>query len=533
MGEGPVDHENVASRLVEDTLTVAVEKNRLSKECGTLGSDDLHEALKKIDVQAGDDEEIIEEVFHEHDDKVNLTNDSEVFRDSLEDDDRPVSESSEKSSKSRSSSSSSTSTSSSSSSNSSRSTESLNKTKPSRFAQTFKKGDLIHELNKTRVLDKNGGTKSSGIPTLGKSSSKATKSSPKVNSWIDPKSVKGNSHDTQRMKDWIAKKEKKKQIERQEAKRKKKEAEEREREEYEMKEQLQKKNFEQWESKKKTLLEQKIKQSKELKARRKEKELEQIEKQKYSEKAFQSWKSRKDENNKEERDIKEQKKKEEKDEKTRLMMEKERDQKKSFERWCQAQAEAEERKREAQRKAKEAEEELELLQEYRKRDAEEEYIQWKKEKSLNRSAPPKPAQHPLGWAPAGKSDGKHRISPNFKPSSPGEPLSKTLASLQNGPTYHRKLKTVEVCCRKISFWCHCQSDVDCHGSLPHEFHNGSFQRSRSQPVRTSTPNGSPKFSRHPHFGDLDTSGSHGYNSPIQLSRHTTPVSSRPSTPRHR
>ena len=32
MGEGPVDHENVASRLVEDTLTVAVEKNRLSSK---------------------------------------------------------------------------------------------------------------------------------------------------------------------------------------------------------------------------------------------------------------------------------------------------------------------------------------------------------------------------------------------------------------------------------------------------------------------------------------------------------------------
>ena len=468
----------------------------------------------------------------EHDEKANLTNDSEVFRDSLEEDDRPVSESSEKSSKSRSSSSSSTSTSSSSSSSSSHSSASLDKTKPARLAQTFKKGDLIHELNKTRVLDKSEDTKHSAPPTVRKSNVKGTKSSPKVNSWIDPKSVKGTPHDEQKMKDWISQKDKKKRVEQEEARKKKKEIEEREREEYEIKEKLQKKNFEQWESKKKTLLEQKIKQSKELKARKKEKELEQIEKQKYSEKAFQSWKSRKDEQSKEENEIRRQRKKEEKDEKTRLTLEKERDQKKSFERWCQTQAEAEERKKEAQRKAKEAEEELELLQEYRRRDAEEEYIQWKKEKSLSRSTSTKPAQHPLGWAPAGKSDGKHRISPNVRPTSPGEPLSKTLASLQNGPTYHRKLKTVEVCCRKISFWCHCQSDVDCHGSLAHEYH-GSFQRSNSQPVRTSTPNGSPKFSRHPHFGDLETPGSNGYNSPVQLSRHTTPVNSRPSTPQHR
>ena len=32
MGEGPVNHENVANRLVEDTLTVAVEKNKLSSK---------------------------------------------------------------------------------------------------------------------------------------------------------------------------------------------------------------------------------------------------------------------------------------------------------------------------------------------------------------------------------------------------------------------------------------------------------------------------------------------------------------------
>ena len=34
MGEGPINHENVANRLVEDTLTVAVEKNRLSSKQG-------------------------------------------------------------------------------------------------------------------------------------------------------------------------------------------------------------------------------------------------------------------------------------------------------------------------------------------------------------------------------------------------------------------------------------------------------------------------------------------------------------------
>ena len=457
-----------------------------------------------------------------------MTNDSETFRDSLEDDNHSVSESSNKSSKSSSSSSTS---SSSSSSKSSRSSASLKQARPTRLAQTFKKGDLVSELNKTRVLDKSVSSdrKSVAISDVKRANVKIKQSAPRVNSWIDPKNVKGTKHDEQKIKDWMTQKDKEQRKQQQEAKKNKEESEQRKREEDEMKEKLQKKNFEQWESQKKTILEQKMKRSQELKDRKKEKDLEKIEKLKYSEKAFQSWKSRKEEKFKEENKVKLQKERDIREERNRLKAEKERDQKQSFEKWCQIQAEAEEKKKLAQRKEREAEAELELLQEYRKRDAEEEYIQWKKEKSLSRSFSPKPAEHPLGWAPAGKSDGRHRLSPNVRPSSPGEPLSKTLASLQNGPSYHRKLKTVDVCCRKISFWCHCPSENDVQGT--NGFHDESFQRSQSQPAKTSTPKASPKFSRQPKYYDYEASDNNGFGSPVQMSRHTTPISSRPSTPR--
>ena len=446
-----------------------------------------------------------------------MTDDSECLLDSLEENDRSVSEeSSEKSSKSSSSSSTS------SSSSSSRSSASLKQTKPTRFAQTFKKGDLVHELNKTRVLDKP--PTRDAIPIV----VKAKKTAPRVNSWIDPKSVRGTPHDKQKIKDWVTYKDEQKRKHQQEVRKKEQDVIEREREEYELKDQLQKKNFQQWQSNKKNLLQQKVKHSLELKERKKEKQLKEIEKLEYSEKAFRSWKSRKEEKSREENEVKKLLELDKKEENNKFRIEKERDQKKSFEMWCQAQIKEDEKKREAQRKAKEAETELEILQEYRKRDSEEEYIQWKKEKLLNRSLSPKPAEHRLGWAPAGKSDGRHRSSSFVGPISPNEPLSKTLATLQDGPSYHRKLKTVDVCCRKISFWCHCHIEHEVH--VANGLHDENFRQIRSHPTRSSTPKTSPRFSRlEPEYYEYERSN--GFESPMQLSRHTTPVSSRPSTPR--
>ncbi|XP_063680570.1 uncharacterized protein LOC134815898 isoform X2 [Bolinopsis microptera] len=527
MEEDPFHHEKLANTLVKQTLTVAaVEKNRLSKEGGTLESEELKTALDKLNVSVGNGEEVIEEIIphHESAQKRNLTNDSECLLDSLGENDRSVSEeSSEKSSKSSSSSSTS------SSSSSSPSSASLKQTKPTRLAQTFKKGDLVHELNKTRVLDKSAGPKRDAIPIIKKADIKAKKAAPRVNSWIDPKSVRGTPHDKQKIKDWVTYKDEQKRKHQQQVKKEEQDVIEREREEYEIKDQLQKKNFQQWQSNKKNLLEQKMKHSLELKARKKEKQLEEIEKLEYSEKAFRSWKSRKEEKSREENKVKKLWELGKKEEDNKLRIEKERDQKKSFEMWCQAQTKEDEKKREAQRKAKEAETELEILQEYRKQDSEEEYFQWKKEKSLNRSLSPKPAEHRLGWAPAGKSDGRHRSSSFVGPTSPNEPLSKTLATLQDGPSYHRKLKTVDVCCRKISFWCHCHIEHEVHVS--NGFHDENFRQIRSQPTRSSTPKTSPRFSRlEPEYYEYERSN--GFESPMQLSRHTTPVNSRPSTPRH-
>lgn len=453
--------------------------------------------------------------------KLNLTNESsEQFHDSLEEDCRSVSEFS-KSSKSTSS----TSTSSSPNSSTTHSSRSevFGQTQPARLAKTFRKNDLVNELNKTRTVNN-----SVRVPVVETRKIKGKNSAPKVNSWIDPKSVKGTPNDEKKVKEWIKQKDRETKEKREEAKKKKKEEETRKRDDYEMKQQLQKKNFEQWESKKKEILERKIKQSEELKARKKEKEREHAEKLQYSEKAFQNWKLRKDERIKEESKTKRQQQKETMEEKARLNEEKERDQRKAFERWCQNQKGVEQKKRAEQRKIKEAEEELELLQEYRRQDAEEEYIQWKKEKTFHHSSSQRPVTHPLGWAPAGKSDGRHRMPPNQRPTSPGEPLSKTLATLQNEPTYHRRLKTIEVCCRKISFWCHCPS-VDC--SLKETGSPYDLQRSHDHPLGASTPKSSPTFLRNQYgYGDA----SNGRISPsLNLSRHTTPVSSRPSTPRRR
>lgn len=207
-------------------------------------------------------------------------------------------------------------------------------------------------------------------------------------------------------------------------------------------------------------------------------------------------------------------KKDKHEEEARLKRDKEREQKNGFEKWCQRQAELEERKRDAQRQQREAEAELEVLEEYRKRDAEEEYENWKQEKSRG-STPPKLPEHPLGWAPAGKSDGRHRICPNVRPATPGEPLSKTLTQMKGGAAFKRRLKTVDVCCRQISFWCHCQSDD------PSPPVDDTFRRSFSQPARCSTP-----IERYSGYSEEDGES-------IQFSKHTTPVSSRPSSARSR
>ena len=378
------------------------------------------------------------------------------------------------------------------------------KTHPPRLAQTFKKHDLVNEMNKTRVI-KTSDDRGVSL-TITKGVVKSTKSSPKISSWIDPKSVKGTPNDVKKMEEWIVNKDKEKIKRLKEAKKAEQEIKKRKQEEEKEKIVLQQKNFELWESKKKSVLEQKVERSEKMKARKKEKQMESLEKRKDNDKVFENWKSNKEGSLKVSRKADQIKKKEEEVENERLKAEKKRDQKNGFEMWCQRQAELEKQKKEAEKAAKEAEEELELLEEYRKLDAEEEYEKWQLEKSLRKSQPIQSVEHRLAWAPAGKSDGKHRTSPNSRPLSPGEPLSKTLATLKDCPTFTRKLKTVDVCCRQISFWCHCQSE---NGFTSHAIHeNGHFQRS-PQTARTSTPK---------------------MWSPVQLSRHTTPVNSRPSTP---
>ena len=440
---------------------------------------------------------IFQEINNSGRQRSDSANDSEIAPDSL-DDDKSVS--SEHSSKTSSSSSSSSTTSSSHSSNSSNS--SLLATKPCRLAQTFKTGDLMSEMNKTKVINKSD---EFDLPVIKKGSMKSTKSAPKISSWIDPKSVKGTSSDAKKMEEWVSQKDKEKKEKLAKAKKEEKETKQRKQEEEEDKIIHQKKNFELWENKKKSILEQKIKKSEELKARKKEKERENIEKKKVNEKVFQNWKSHKEESIKETRRAALDKKKNEDSEKARLEDEKRTEQQRGFEKWIERHKELEKQKKDADRAAKEATEELELLEEYRKQDAEEDYCRWKSEKSLRKSPVERSVEHPLAWAPAGKSDGKHRTSPNTRPLSPGEPLSKTLSSLKHCPTYTRKLKTVDVCCRQISFWCHCQSE------------NGGFHANGSpQPQFSSTPKP---------WGEV--------TSPVNLSRHTTPANSRPSTPNRR
>lgn len=351
----------------------------------------------------------------------------------------------------------------------------------------------------------------------------------KVNSWIDQNTIRGTEHDKKKMEEWISRKDAEKKERLLEAKKAKEEKKHREIEKARLTQQLQEKNFAQWESQKKTILEQKMKKSEELKVRKKEKAIEDIEKAKYSEKAFQHWKSRKEEKIKDEKTQQKQKHQEEAEEKGTLQAMKEREQTKGFEKWCHRQKEFDAKQKEVEKAKKEAEAELELLQEYRRQDAEEEYIQWKKEKSRNKSISPKPVEHPLGWAPAGKSDGKHRLSPNVRPSTPGEPFSKTLAHIKNGGNHHRRLKTVDVCCRQISFWCHCPPDGQCSSSPNGE---DTYQRSFSHPEGTSTPKhsflGVRNFDKHPYYDKNE------FESTVQLSRHTSPANSRPSTPvRHR
>lgn len=363
-------------------------------------------------------------------------------------------------------------------------------------------------MNKTRVIDNSD---ESAIPVVMKGTMKSTKCEPKISSWIDPKSVKGTSNDAKKMEEWVSKKEKEKKERLQEAKKAESERKQKKREEEANKLILEKKNFELWEIKKKSILEQKIKRSEEMKARKKEKETENIEKLKINEKTFQSWKSHKEDSIKERRRAARIEKKGENEEKVRLDAEKKREQQRGFEKWSERHEELEKQKKYAEIAAKEATDELELLEEYRKQDAEEEYSKWKLEKSLRKSTPDRAVQHSIAWAPAGKSDGRHRTSPNSRPLSPGEPLSKTLATLKNCPTYTRKLKTVDVCCRQISFWCHCQSE---NGFMPGTFHAND----------TNSPR--PEFSSsHKPWSEA--------SSPVQLSRHTTPANSRPSTPQRR
>lgn len=188
------DIDTVARDAVTSSITTAVAKARTNsgKEKGEL----LNKTVTLKPPYSDEESDEIEEEIVETNGKHSKLNKSDITRDSLEED-RRSSCSSSSSSSSHSSSSSSTSTSSGSSQHPAR---------PARLAQTFRKQDLSSELNRTRVIQSNG-RRSGSPPRVTSGSLAARRSSPKVSSWIDPKSVKGTKNDEKKIKEWISNKE--------------------------------------------------------------------------------------------------------------------------------------------------------------------------------------------------------------------------------------------------------------------------------------------------------------------------------------
>eukprot|EP00116_Pleurobrachia_bachei_P005686 sb/3465948/ len=339
---------------------------------------------------------------------------------------------------------------------------------------------------------------------------------------LDPKSVKGTKEDEEKMNQWISRKDEERRRSIRTERRKKQEEEKKKNEKEAEKAALSKKNFMQWEDKKRIEFEKKQKRTEEMRARREEKRREKGERQICSEKVFESWKTKKNDRERTETQKRKSEEREIQEEKNRLKAEKAHESKVGYQKWIERQEELEKKKKDAHRAAQEADEELELLKEYRKRDAEDEYNSWKKEKSKTVAVIRK-AEHPLGWAPPGKSDGKNRNSESLTSPLGGSGMSRTLAGMRTGAHYQRKLKTVDVCCRKISFWCHCDGSQT---SNSQELH--CSDPSFSHPGGHSTPNHSHTTPRNGHHHML---ANPGYEIPtFQFSRHTTPSNSRPHTP---
>ena len=320
---------------------------------------------------------------------------------------------------------------------------------PTRLAQTFCMKDLSNELNQTRTISKHD---KSNVSIKAKKQSRT-----KLNTWIKPKSevIETDGKDSKentKLKDWISDKDAKAIEEKRKTRRKAIKETQKKQEEEEEKKKLEGLAFEKWESKKRDLLLEKIRKSDELKKKRQGKAAEMREKQVMNEKTFTSWKNNKEtkigQQKKSERMIKN----EEEEEKRKEEVEKEKLRTVGFKKWCDQEKDLQKKKKAAQKVTAEIEAEIKTLEDFRKSEAEEEFLQWKKEKSLDHTELKRP-EHPLGWAPAGNSKGEHRHSP--KAVVPGAPLSRTLAALKAEQPHTRTLKTIDVCCRKISFWCHC------------------------------------------------------------------------------
>ena len=309
------------------------------------------------------------------------------------------------------------------------------------FGKTFKAGELKTALNVTfSPLE---------TPTQ---KEKGENAGHKIDSRMDPSRVKGNDYNKQLMEDWLAKKDHqtKQKIKDQLKQQKMKESQKAEEEK--QKRILEKKNFSEWERKKKDLLENKIRKSQELKLRKQAERKEIEEKKRFNEKAFEKWKTKKSEQFKKEHKEKYRSKKEKEQIDLQQKIEKERNQKKVFERWCERQQELEARKREALKVAQEADHELSVILQLRDDEADIEYERWKRDKEQqNRSH--KQFAPTAAWYPPGINPDRNDVV--ITTSTPGKPLSKTLTQVKDMPIFHRRLRTIQACCRPITYWCHC------------------------------------------------------------------------------
>jgi len=377
---------------------------------------------------------------------------------------------------------------------------------PTRLAQTFCMKDLSSELNHTRTINKYDKSNDSISPKK--------QSRTKLNTWIKPKDgeveVDGkDGKEKTKLKDWISEKDAKAIEAKKEKRRKLVEEQKKKQEEDAEKRKLEGVAFEKWESKKRDLLLEKIKKSDELKLKRQEKAAEMREKQVLNEKTFTAWKNTKETKIGEQKKSERKKTKEEQEDKRIEEAQKDRMRTSGFKKWCEKEKDLQKKKKAAQKVAAEIDAEIKILEDFRKSEAEEEFLQWKKDKSLDQTEV-KRVEHPLGWAPAGNSKGEHRHSP--KAIVPGAPLSRTLAALKAEQPHTRTLKTIDVCCRKISFWCHCPE------TLPHEPQYHSSVLSSPMTSRPTTPVSSrpctPVSGSRPRSA---ASSTNGYNTPQRSS----------------